>query len=103
MVGFILVRWVDFASPLGLSGSFGFVGFMRARPGCPFGRTEWVVGRPGGRSVHWSAPLGTFVSAIVVIVYIQARHALRLLHSVSLESYGRANWVVGFIRVHWVH
>ena len=80
IVGFIQVRWVDLVSSMGLSGSFGFVGFIWAHPGGrflgSFGRAmgvvvfirarfvEFIFARPGRRSVHWSAPwcwLGSFV------------------------------------------
>ena len=66
MVGFIQVRWVDLATPLGLSGSFGFVGFVRARL-C-------------GRWAHLGS-LGSFGRALVVVVFIRAQPVCRWVHS----------------------
>ena len=56
VVGFIRVGWVHLAAPLWSLGSFGFVGFVRARS--------------GGRRVNLGAPmgsLGTFGRALGVV------------------------------------
>ena len=71
-------RCVHSGAPLLSSGSFGFVGFIRSRP--------------GGRRAH-SVSLGSFKRALGVVRYIR-------VHSGSFE---RVVGVVGFIRVRWVH
>ena len=64
VVGVILVRWIYSGAPCGSSGSFGFVGYIRPRP--------------GGRRIH-SGSLGSFVRALGVVGFI-------LIHSYAVAG-----------------
>ena len=61
VVGVILVRWIYSGAPCGSSGSFGFVAYIRPRP--------------GGRRIH----SGSFVRALGVVGFI-------LIHSYAVAG-----------------
>ena len=85
--GYIRVYWVNSGAPFGSSGSFGFVGFVRA-----------------GRRVH-SGSLSSFWHVLgwsgsfrfVGLIWLRPWGCQ--VHSISLGSFGRTLGVVGFI---WV-
>ena len=103
VVGFIRFRWVYSGGSWLSSGSFVFVAFVKARPGCRLlrlvrfsgapspgscGFVGFILARPGCRLLRWVrsfAPWGCRV------------------HSGSLSLFRRVLAVVGFIRVHWVY
>ena len=89
VVVFIQVRWVSSGVPLASYGSFGFVWFVRACPGCcpvhsgSLGRTLGVVGFIRVR-------LGSFRSAQGVVGFIRVHSGMSWVSSGSF-------WFVGFV------
>ena len=63
-VGFIKFRWGHTGAPIGSSGSFGFIGFIRSRPGC-----GWVLWGP---CVHSASPWG-LLSSFAFVEFILER------------------------------
>ena len=98
-------RWVQSRTPWGWLGSYGFVGFTRARPGGSWVHLGWfgslaralvVIGFITGRLVHLRAPWFWFGSSGVV-QFTHARLGVREIHAGPLAC---ALGVVGFMRVH---
>ena len=106
VVGFIRLHWVGSGEPWGSSGSFGFVGFIRARIGIHSGlfgslecAMEFIQARLGGgrRSGANRGSLGLFG----FVGFIRARTGGRRFHSCSLGSFGHAlvsTCSFGFVR-----
>ena len=116
VIVFIRVRWVYLGAPWVSSCTYGYLWFIRALPGVvvyirvlwvhsgatgrSFGFVGFVPARPGGRRVY-SRSLGSFRLALRVVGFIRFvgfSRARRECHLVSLDVLGRALGVLGFIR-----